>query len=141
MIVDASVWVAVFRASDSHHADGLAFLEAAVAKLEDLHIPNMALAEIAGVFSRQTNNARLAARTVRAVLALPRVQRHELSEPLADRAAALAASCRLRGADAVYVALAEALEVPLITLDQEILDRSRRIVSALSPADWLRNKA
>ncbi|MGO9515318.1 MAG: PIN domain-containing protein [Steroidobacteraceae bacterium] len=141
MIVDASVWVAVFRANDSHHADGIAFLEAALARLEDLHVPNLALAEIAGVFARQTGNTRLAARTVRAVLALPRVQRHELSHPLADRAAALAARCKLRGADAVYAALAEALEAPLITLDQEILERAKRIVRTLTPGEWLRNNA
>lgn len=52
------------------------------------------------------------------VLALPRVQRHGLNDALGDRAAALAASCKLRGADAVFVALAEALDQPLITLDR-----------------------
>ena len=141
MIIDASVWVAVFRGNDAHHAEGAAFLETAVAKLEELHVPNIALAEIAGVFARQTGNARLAARTVRAVLALPGVLRHELSDPLADRAAALAARCKLRGADAVSVAVAEALALPLITLDREILDRSKRIVRALTPAGWLRHNA
>lgn len=72
-------------------------------------------------------------------MALPGVLRHELSDPLADRAAGLAARCKLRGAEAVYVALAEALETPLITLGREILDRSKRIVRALTPAGWLRN--
>jgi predicted nucleic acid-binding protein len=69
-----------------------------------------------------------------AVLALPRVQRHPLSDALADRAASLAARCKLRGADAVYVALAEALDQPLITLDQEILDRSARVIGISSIA-------
>ena len=137
MIVDASVWVAIFRENDVHHGASVAFLDFAVANQQDLNIPNLALAEIAGVFARQTGKARLATRTVRAVLALPRVQRHGLNDALGDRAAALAARCRLRGADAVFVALAEALDQPLITLDREILERSSRIIEAEAPDAWV----
>src|SRR5450631_1501616 len=136
MIVDASVWVAIFRENDMHHDASVAFLDLAVANQRDLNIPNLALAEIAGVFARQTGKARLATRTVRAVLTLPRLQRHGLNDALSDRAAALAARCKLRGADAVYVALAETLDEPLITLNQEILDRSTGIVRSATPAGW-----
>jgi predicted nucleic acid-binding protein len=138
MIVDASVWVAIFRGNDVHHVAGVAFLDLAVANQEDLNVPNLALAEIAGVFVRQTGQARLASRTVRAVLALPRVHRHGLNDALGDRAAALAASCKLRGADAVFVALAEALDQPLITVDREILERSSRVIEAKAPDVWVR---
>jgi predicted nucleic acid-binding protein len=141
MIVDASVWVAIFRDNDVHHGASVSFLDVAVAKQEELHIPNLALAEIAGVFARQTGKARLATRTVRAVLTLPRLQRHGLNDALSDRAAALAARCRLRGADAVYVALAETLDEPLITLDQEILDRSTGIVKSATPAAWVHSRS
>jgi len=141
MIVDASVWVAVFRANDAHHANSVAFLEAAIGAQDSLDVPNLVLAEIAGVFSRQTGEARLASRTVRAVLSLPRLECHELNDSLAEHAAELAARCRLRGADAVYVALAESLRSPLITLDNEILERSARVVSSATPADWLRSKS
>jgi predicted nucleic acid-binding protein len=139
MIVDASVWVAMFRDSDVYHAASLSFLDIAIANHRDLHIPNLAVAEIAGVFARQTGNARLATRTVRAVLALPRLQRHGLTDELWDRAAAVASRCKLRGADAVYVALAEALDEPLITLDQEILERSEDLVRALTPSVWMQS--
>jgi predicted nucleic acid-binding protein len=141
MIVDASVWVAIFRANDVHHDSSVQFLQSAVAKQQDLHVPNLAITEIAGVFARQTGRARLATRTVRAVLALPGLQRHELTDALADRAAAQASRCKLCGADAVYVALAEALEAPLISLDQEILDRSRRLVTVQTPQRWLQEHA
>jgi predicted nucleic acid-binding protein len=137
MMVDASVWVAIFRSTDVHHGTSLGFLEAAVATQRDLHIPNLALPEVAGVFARQTGNAPLATRTVRAMLALPRIQRHECTDLLADRAAALASRCSLRGADAVYVSLAESLDVPLISLDQEILERAERVVTAQTPERWL----
>jgi predicted nucleic acid-binding protein len=137
VIIDASVWVAIFRDNDVHHVVSVRFLETAIAAGQDLHLPNLALAEIAGVIARQTGNSRLASRTLNAVLALPRLQRHDFTDPMADRAAALAASCKLRGADAVYVSLAEALKRPLISLDNEILERSTRVVKARTPADWL----
>ena len=136
--VDASVWVAVFRAHDAHHEASMSFLDAAVTAELDLHVPNLALAEIAGVFSRQTGSVRLAARTVRAALDIPRLQRHVLDDDLADQAALLAARWRLRGADAVHVALAKRLNVPLVTLDGEILTRAARTVRVQTPADWLR---
>ena len=141
MIVYASVWVAIFRESDVHHGDSVSFLAAAVTKQQDFHLPNLALVEIAGVFARQTGKARLATRTVRAVLALPRVRRHALNDALADRAAALAARCRLRGADAIYVALAEELDQPLVTLDQEILDRSSGVIGTTTPAVWMHSQS
>lgn len=137
MIVDASVWVAIFRENDVHHGASIEFLDWAVANQQELNIPNLALAEIAGVFARQTGKARLASRTVRTVLALPRLQRHGLNDALADRAAVLAANCKLRGADAVFVALAEALDQPLITLDREILERSSLVVEVEAPDVWV----
>jgi predicted nucleic acid-binding protein len=57
MIVDASVWVAIFRENVVHHSASVAFLDLAVANQQDLIIPNLALAEIAGVFVRQTGPA------------------------------------------------------------------------------------
>ncbi len=137
MIVDASVWVAIFRENDVHHGASIEFLDWVVANQQELNIPNLALAEIAGVFARQTGKARLASRTVRTVLALPRLQRHGLNDALADRAAVLAANCKLRGADAVFVALAEALDQPLITLDREILERSSLVVEVEAPDVWV----
>jgi predicted nucleic acid-binding protein len=38
MIVDASVWVAMFRENDVHHGASVAFLDSAVANQQDLNI-------------------------------------------------------------------------------------------------------
>jgi len=68
MVVDASVWMAVFPTHDPHHGASRSFLDSAVTVQRDLHLPDIALVEIAGVFSRHTGSTRLAARTVRAAL-------------------------------------------------------------------------
>jgi predicted nucleic acid-binding protein len=57
--------------------------------------------------------------------------------PLADQALPLAAQHRLRGADAVYAAVALAYTTTLISLDNEHLNRLSGIVSVLTPAQAL----
>ncbi len=56
------------------------------------------------------------------------------SDELAEAAGAIAATHRLRGADAVYVALAAHLNAPLITWDQEQIERTTGAISAITPA-------
>jgi len=138
MVVDASVWVGIFRAGDAHHETSLAFLDAVLTRGADLHVPTLALVEVAGVFARQSVGGTAARRTVRALTALPGLKSHELDMALADKAWAIAVRCRLRGADAVYVALASQLRTPLITLDREVLDRAGKVARTYTPNDWLR---
>jgi len=52
---------------------------------------------------------------------------------LGGLAAQLAADHALRGADAVYVAAALRLGLPLVTLDGEQLQRAEAVISTLSP--------
>ena len=44
---------------------------------------------------------------------------------------------RLRGADAVYIALAVEFGATVITWDAEMLTRGAGAVSVLTPSDWL----
>ena len=55
---------------------------------------------------------------------------------LADVALRLAAHLHLRGADATYVALAQHLDVPLVTWDDELLQRTGGIISVYTPATY-----
>ncbi len=47
----------------------------------------------------------------------------------------------LRGADATYVALAQQVGAPLITLDQEICRRGSTVARVLTPREWLQQVA
>ena len=57
-----------------------------------------------------------------------------LSEGLAQRAAEIAISCGLKGADAIYVALAADLDDVLVTFDREQLDRGASAAQVVEPA-------
>ena len=43
----------------------------------------------------------------------------------------------MRGADAVYVAVAEEFGTMLITWDAEMLSRGAQAVAVMTPSDWL----
>jgi predicted nucleic acid-binding protein len=72
-----------------------------------------------------------------ALRGLPNQTLVPLDEDLADRAVALAATARLRGADAVYAAVAQQYGTTLITLDRQQLDRLPPLVSTARPAEVL----
>ena len=52
---------------------------------------------------------------------------------LAEQAAAIAAEHRIRGCDALYVALADMLSEPLVTLDRQQLERGAAVVTTRRP--------
>lgn len=53
----------------------------------------------------------------------------------------VAVECMLRGADAIYVALAVHVGVPLITLDKELYRRAPPVARVLTPREWLQQVA
>ena len=66
---------------------------------------------------------------------LPQILLDGLTAEQARRTTDIAASHRLRGADAVYVATAEAHDALLVTWDQEMLDRGGAVVETMTPAE------
>ena len=60
---------------------------------------------------------------------------------LALPAAELASELRLRGADAVYVAMTHRLGVPLVTWDREQLERAAVRIEARTPDELLGKRA
>jgi predicted nucleic acid-binding protein len=127
-VVDASVWVSRFVPVDANHAASRAWFGAHLSAGGILVAPTLLLAEVAGAISRRTGDAVLGRAAGERIVALPEVQIVGLDRRLGDLAARLAAEHRLRGADAVYVALAFGLGVPLFTWDAEQLARATGLV-------------
>ena len=136
-VVDASVYVADARPQERHHAEAHAFLSRVVAQSWVVHLPVIALAEVASAISRGMGQPTLALELVAALRRVPQFEFVSVDEDLANHAAALAARCRLRGCDAVYVALARVRSVSLITLDREQKARVPPDVRAFTPGEEL----
>ncbi|HVA23853.1 MAG TPA: type II toxin-antitoxin system VapC family toxin [Chloroflexota bacterium] len=134
MVVDASVWVGRYVPEDVHHAASLSWFSRGPAQQSSLAVPFLALAEVAGAIARRTGHSADAQNAVEHMRAVPGLQMVPLEESLAVQAAQAALSYRLRGADAVYVAVALRLSMPLVTFDNELAERARAAVEVIQPA-------
>jgi predicted nucleic acid-binding protein len=133
MVVDASVWVSYHLFDDVNHTIAVAWLDKNVPQGASIAIPVSALAEIAGAVTRRSGQASLGWRAAWSTAAVPRLQIVEIEESLGLFAAHVAADYRLRGADAMYVAVAARLGVPLVTFDNEQASRAAAAVEVISP--------
>ena len=138
IVADASFWVATFLTQDAHHDQSAHLLRRMV--MHDLRVfsPTLALVEVAGALARRTSSKLLAETAIHFLQRQAWLTFSPLTVALSEEAARLAITCSLRGADAVYVALARQEGACLITLDEEILQRSARAILVTTPGEWLR---
>ncbi len=133
MVVDASVWVSRLLPQDTNHSATREWLARHLENGSLTASPTLALAEVAGAVARRTASARLGTRAVQSLLAVPGLRLIAVDRRLAMTAGRLAADLALRGADAVYVAAALDLGVPLVSWDAEQRERGRRRIRVLTP--------
>jgi len=95
------------------------------------------LAECGSAIARPTGDSLLSGRLVDLIRYFPGMTQIPLDLSLAFRAAEIAIENRLRGADAVYAAVAENFDATLVSWDEEMLERCPLSVQAISPERWL----
>ena len=133
IVVDASVWVSYLLPSDVNHEPSRRWLSALLRAGEVIVAPVLLLAEVGGAVARQTNRPQLGQRAIDRLLNIPNLRLVSIDHAAGIRAARLAADHRLRGADALYVATATTLNIPLVSWDRQQLDRARGLVEAHAP--------
>jgi len=138
MVIDASVWVAALVKKEQRHAESALFLSRLVRDRRTASVPILVLAEVAGAIARQARDTTRAEMGLRFMRAQDWLSIHPLTESQGETAAAIAAQQFLRGADAVYAALARQLGTLLVTWDNELLERAAAVAPTFTPADWLR---
>ena len=132
-VIDASVYVALLNADEEHHACSWQWFERANRTHEPMRAPVILLAEIAAALSRGMGDSALAHQVVGQLLQSQVVELLPVTITLAERAAAIAADYRVRGCDAVYVALAEQFGDTLVTLDRQQFERGGVVVAVHQP--------
>ena len=115
--IDTSVFVASARSNEPNYLLSRKFLRDA--RSMEVYCPTLALAECAAAIARQTSDPYLARELVSMIEDFPGIKLISLDLSLARRAAEIAVEHRLRGADAAYVAVADAFDAALISWDQE----------------------
>lgn len=133
--VDASVHVSALNPAEADSADSQAFLARVQQQHVPLFCPTLLLVEVASAVARVLGDAERAAALAAALRDWPNQTLVPLDRALASRAASLAASARLRGADAVYAAVAQQYGTILVTLDRQQLERLPPMVKTAPPSD------
>lgn len=133
-VIDASVYVAVANQADRHHGRSLTWLESTLREKGALAAPSLLVIEVAASIRRLTGSLDVAERVVSDLQKATAVELYPLTLARSDLAARLASLTGVRGADAVYLALAKELGEPLVTLDRQQLERGREIVEVKKPA-------
>ncbi len=130
IVTDASVMMSALHPPDIHHEQSRAWLQQHLRAGEMLIAPLLLLSEVSGSVTRRSGDPALGQLALDRLIAFRQLRLMPLDARLGVLAAQLALHLRLRGADAVYVALADQLQIPLVTWDREQRERGgQRIVT------------
>jgi predicted nucleic acid-binding protein len=102
LTIDSSVFVSAARQAETGNAESTRFLAWVRESRPRLFLPTLLMAEVAAALSRTGSAAGLAQQYALAIGQLPDTILVALDEGLAQRAAALGAQHKLRGADCVF---------------------------------------
>ncbi len=138
IVVDASVWMSSYIVGEQYHGISRQLLRRATYAGNLIAGPATLLPEIGGALVRRLNDVSFALEVMTNLLTREDVTLFDVDRTLASVSAQVAAELRLRGYDAVYVALASSLNVPLVTLDDDHLIRAHDSIVVWTPESALR---
>jgi predicted nucleic acid-binding protein len=132
-VIDASVYIALINADEAGHAASWRWYLHAVRNGERIIAPAIMLGEVAAALSRGMNDTELARRVVKRLQRSRSIELVAVTIALGLSAAQVAAEHRIRGCDAVYVALAQTRADYLVTLDRQQLERGSQVADVRRP--------
>lgn len=141
LTLDANIWVGALDERDPVSGVCRACLLKAAEKSARLYSPLLLPVEVAATIGRKTRDARQGRLAAEWVRGFNGHVWQPLSEGCAETAERFAATLFLRGADAVYVAVAHLSDAVLLTYDAEVIERASKVVRVMTPDVWLRKRA
>lgn len=139
--IDASVHVSALNPHETDWVESMRFLELVQAQEIPVFNPMLLVVEVAAAIVRRLGDSERALALSAALRDLPHQTLVPLDERLLHHAVTLAVAARLRGADAVYAAVALQYGATLVTLDGQQLERVSPFVKTACPADLVRGLA
>ena len=133
LTLDASVFVNALSPDEDGSEESAGFISQLKQDRVVLMQPTLFVTEIVASIARKQHSTKIALEVLHDLKKFPKLTLINLDEDFADFASEVAARHRLRGSDAVYVAVALRFGTDLITLDKEQLDRLPKVLSVHSP--------
>ena len=120
--------VTALRKQEVHYEDAKNLLE----QVKDgNHIaiePYIVLIEVVAAIKRRTGSTKLAKRVKNDILAIDTINFTDLESTRANDASEIALNLGVRGMDAIVIQTAKEFNVPLITLDKEMIEKAKSFV-------------
>jgi len=133
--IDASVHVNAVHLNEVGSVQSRLFLRQVRQQNSLIFAPTLLLVELAGTLARSLNDTTKAIVLAQALYQLPGIRWELLNNKLANEASRFAATYRLRGADAVYAAVAHKYDTTLVTWDKQQLQRLAGIIKVKRPSE------
>jgi predicted nucleic acid-binding protein len=131
--LDANVWIAAYDARDAFHGDSVAFMKLIGVRRTQVYGPAFVIVEAGCAVTRRTGSVHDGQLAMQGISNYPLLTLLPLDQQLLSVAADAGLRHMVRGADALYVAAALLTGAPLISWDNELVQRA----GAVTPADWL----
>jgi predicted nucleic acid-binding protein len=136
VVIDASVWLSRILTRDSNPQPSYLWSETFIGNGGILVAPELLLVEVAAVMTRDTGQPALATYTVRGLYTYASMRVVPFETSLVQQAIDVAANLRLRAGDAFYVALAHQLGIPLVSWDNQQLQRAASVIETYTPTNY-----
>ncbi len=135
IVIDTSAWIAGLVSDDAHHADTVPFLRLMESRTTRFVVPALFLAEIAGVLARTGERDEIIQREITSIETGGRFHIVPISVGQGLLAAEIARVAKIRGSDAVFLALARGFELPLVSWDRQQRERGSLICQTMTPVE------
>lgn len=137
MVIDTSVWVSSLLPYDANHQAARTWIDRHILHGGFFVAPIIFVIELASAIARETlppNDPRADAhKAVNQLYMLPIMRVVPIDQALVDEATSLAADHKIRGADALFVAGARQLSLPLVTFDKYQLKQPQVVAVTIRP--------
>jgi len=137
--IDASVFINAEIEDEKFHEHSAKLMQNIRNQGITIIVPEIVLPEISSAISRGTNDPEKALKFIKELKQIPNIVLIPIDRELADKASQLAAEYRLRGCDAIYVAVALLFKAKLISLDRQQIERATECVETAMPQEEVKN--
>ena len=137
VVVDASLWVSRLMPQEVNHNASSLWTEQFTTLGGMLVAPVFLLIEVAASIARQSGQPDLSRQSVTDLQTDEAMSLIPLDSTLVETAIELASTLQLRAGDAIYVALAHQMSIPLVSWDKEQLQRASRLITTYTPENYV----